>query len=53
MLIYIYYVQLLPLLLVTSHEHGGYDMDDSEIGIILMVAAIAQLFLQVRKCFFF
>ena len=43
------HIQLIPLLLVNNHEHGGYDMDDSEIGIILMVAAIMQLLLQVRS----
>lgn len=48
--------ELLPLLLVTSHEHGGYNMDASEIGVILMVAAIVQLFMQffvfprIAKC---
>lgn len=42
-------MQLFPLLLVTGHEYGGYDMDDSEIGIVLMTAASVQLLFQVRN----
>ena len=34
---------------MTGHEHGGYDMDDSEIGIVLMSAAIFQLLFQVNS----
>ncbi len=40
-------LQLLPLLLVTDHEHGGYNMDPSEIGVILSAAAVLQLLFQV------
>ena len=36
-------LQLVPLLLVTDHKSGGYNMDDSEIGIVLMSVAIIQL----------
>ena len=35
--------QLVPLLLVTDHDSGGYNMDDSEIGIVLMSVAGIQL----------
>ena len=35
--------QLVPLLLVTDHDSGGYNMDDSEIGIVLMSVAVIQL----------
>lgn len=42
-------LQLFPLLLVTGHEYGGYDMDDSEIGVILMTTAMVQLLFQVKQ----
>lgn len=45
--IFILQNELLPLLLVTSHVHGGYNMDDTEIGIILMVSAVTQLLWQL------
>lgn len=32
---------------MTNHEHGGYDMDASEIGVILSVSSVIQLFFQV------
>ena len=41
-------LQLLPLLMVTNHEHGGYNMDDNEIGVVLMVVAVSQLVWQVN-----
>ena len=34
-------------MLVTDHDSGGYDMDDSEIGVVLMAAAVLQLMFQV------
>ena len=34
--------------MVTYHEHGGYSMDSSEIGVVLTVVAICQLIWQVR-----
>ena len=40
-------MQLVPLLLVTDHDSGGYNMDDSEIGIALMSVAFFQLLWQV------
>ena len=40
-------LQLTPLLLVTDHDSGGYNMDDSEIGVVLMSAAVLQLGFQV------
>ena len=43
----------MPLLLVTDHDNGGYNMDDSELGVILMSAAVLQLAFQVRDCFTF
>ena len=36
-----------PLLMVTYHEHGGYTMDRSEIGVVLMVVGICELIWQV------
>ena len=33
--------------MVTYHEHGGYTMDSSEIGVVLMVVGICQLIWQV------
>ena len=35
-------------MLVTDHDSGGYDMDDSEIGVVLMAAAVLQLMFQVH-----
>ena len=43
-----YVLQLTPLLLVTDHDSGGYNMDDSEIGVVLMSAAVLQLAFQVH-----
>ena len=40
--------QLFPQLMVTNHSHGGYGMDDNEIGVALMVAAICEFLWQVR-----
>ena len=40
--------QVIPLLLVNSYEFGGYSMDPSALGVILMVSAIVQLFFQVK-----
>lgn len=34
--------------MVTNHKHGGYDMDDNEIGTALMVAAVCEFLWQVR-----
>ncbi|XP_065901217.1 uncharacterized protein [Dysidea avara] len=36
--------ELFPLLMVTSHSDGGYDMDDNEIGLFLSIAAFIQIF---------
>ena len=33
--------------MVTNHEHGGYQMDDNEIGMFVMIVAIVVLFYQV------
>ena len=33
--------------MVTNHEHGGYQMDDNEIGMFVMIVAIVALFYQV------
>ena len=38
-----FFIQLVPLLLVTDHDSGGYNMDDSEIGVVLMSVAVIQL----------
>lgn len=38
--------ELFPLLMVTSHVHGGYEMDDNEIATLTMIAAAAQLVYQ-------
>jgi len=35
--------------MVTYHEHGGYRMDSSEIGVVLMVVGVCQLLWQVRS----
>jgi len=35
--------------MVTYHEHGGYRMDSSEIGVVLMVVGLCQPLWQVRK----
>ena len=40
-------MQLIPLLLVTDHDSGGYNMDDSEIGVVLMSVAGFQFLWQV------
>ena len=34
--------------MVTNHEHGGYQMDDNEIGMFVMIVAIVQIFYQVK-----
>ena len=41
-------IQLFPLLVVTSYKHGGYNMDDNEIGVVLTVASVVQLLWQVN-----
>ena len=33
--------------MVTDRRHGGYDMDDNEIGIFLSIAAVFQVSYQV------
>ena len=43
------HMQLVPLLLVTDHDSGGYNMDDSEIGVVLMSVAAIQLLWQVQN----
>jgi len=40
--------QNFPLLMVTDHHNGGYDMDDNEIGILLSIAAFFQVSYQVQ-----
>ena len=45
--------QLIPLLLVTDHDSGGYDMDDSEIGVVLMSTAAFQFLWQVLIIFYY
>jgi len=39
--------QLLSLLMVTNHAHGGYSMDGNEIGTILMIIAVCEFAWQV------
>jgi len=41
-----YMQQLFPLLMVTDYAHGGYHMDDNEIGTVMMVAAGCEFFWQ-------
>ena len=41
------HLQLIPLLLVTNHQDGGYSLDDNELGVIFMVSAILELLFQV------
>ena len=36
--------------MVTDHQHGGYNMDDNEIGVIISIVAVVQLFFQVVQC---
>ena len=41
--------------MVTDHQHGGYNMDDNEIGVIISLVAVVQLFFQVwwrQRCGF-
>ena len=33
--------------MVTDYKHGGYSLDDNEIGVALMTAAVFQLVWQV------
>ena len=40
--------QLIPLLLVTDHDSGGFNMDDSEIGVVLMSVSVVQFSWQVH-----
>ena len=42
--------QLFSLLMVTDHQHGGYNMDDNEIGVMFSIVAVVQLFFQVGWC---
>ena len=37
--------------MVTDHEHGGYSMDDNEIGVFISIVAVVQLFVQVKGKF--
>ena len=41
------FFQLFPLLMVTDHAHGGYQMDDNEIATFTMIVAVVQLVYQV------
>ena len=41
-------LQLFPLLMVTDYKHGGYKLDDNEIGVVLMAAGVFQLLWQVN-----
>ena len=34
--------------MVTDHQHGGYDMDDNEIGIFLSISSFASVLYQVN-----
>ena len=34
--------------MVTDHRHGGYDMDDNEIGIFLSISSLASVLYQVN-----
>ena len=36
--------------MVTDHRHGGYDMDDNEIGIFLSISSLAAVLYQVDFC---
>ena len=40
-------LQAFPLLMVTDHEHGGYDLDDNEIGVFISIMAVVHIFFQV------
>ena len=44
--------QLFPLLMVTDHAHGGYQMDDNEIATFTMIVAGVQLVYQVNLFIF-
>lgn len=35
--------------MVTCYEHGGYHLDDNEIGIVIMCSGILQIIWQVRS----
>ena len=35
--------------MVTDHKHGGYSMDDNEIGVFISIVAVVQLFFQVKR----
>ncbi|XP_078676973.1 uncharacterized protein LOC144913820 isoform X1 [Branchiostoma floridae x Branchiostoma belcheri] len=39
--------ELLPLLLVSNHEHGGYNFETSEISLVLTGSAVFQIFSQI------
>ena len=45
------FLQLFPLQMVTDHKHGGYSMDDNEIGVFISIVAVVQLFFQVKENF--
>ena len=45
------YFQMFPLMMVTGQEYGGYDMDGSEIGTVLMAVAVLQIVCMVRATF--
>ena len=45
------YIQVFPLMMVTGQEYGGYDMDGSEIGTVLMAVAVLQIVCMVRATF--
>ena len=40
-------LQLIPLLLVNDHEHGGYHLDDNEFGVLAITAAVCEFLFQV------
>ena len=42
------YLQVFPLMMVTGQGYGGYNMDGSEIGTVLMTVAVLQIVCMVR-----
>ena len=42
-------LQGFPLLMVTDYHHGGYNLDDNEIGMVIICSGIVPLIWQVRR----
>ena len=46
--ILLYLLQVFALLIISHKDHGGYEMNDSSVGLCFMVAGTVEMLYQVR-----